>query len=207
MDRDDLGAFKKNLRRGATLLFCDESGYALIPFLVRTWARAGTIPVLRHPFGTWDKLSVTSAVALRLRRGRLELDLYFRTLPDAAFTNEDIAAWLAQLARHLRGRVDVVWDNASQHKGAHLREWFTAHPRFTRVPLPPYCPELNPDEGVWNWSKTKALGNAAARDSGDLLRLVRRSLRQLRHRKDVLAWCLAKSELPWGRLLNQRVGV
>lgn len=199
----DLGTLKKNLRRGATLLFLDESGYALIPFVKRTWARAGTIPILHHSFGRWNKLSVISAVALRRRRGRLDTDVYFQTLPDKAFKATDVAAFLRRLAQHTRGETWIVWDNGGPHRGPPIRRFFHQRPRLHLQPLPPYCPELNPDEGVWNWSKTKALANATPRDSTDLLTQVRRSLRQVQRRPDVQRWCLAKTELTWDGLLNQ----
>ena len=194
------------MRTGATIVFLDESGFSLIPFVRRTWAKKGTVPILRHSFGRWTKLSAISGVAIRLRRGTLHAELYYRTLR-GAFAGADCTEFLRQLARHIRGPVRIVWDNAGQHRGPELRRFLQRNERFNVVPLPPYCPELNPDEGVWNWSKTKDMANLAAHDSHDLLRCVRRSLRRIQRRPEVLRWCLAESELGWDGLLNQRVGV
>lgn len=200
-----MGTVEKKLRRGATLVFFDESGYSLTPFLTRTWARKGTVPVLEHALGKWEKLSVISAVAVDLHRGKLRARLFFRMLPGKAFRGTHVAAFYRQLTRHLRGEVFLVGDNARQHHSKAAQAFEDQHPRFHLVFLPPYCPELNPDEGVWNWSKTKDLVNACPANSPSMKKQVLGSMRRIQRRGRVLRWCLAATELPWGRLLNQGV--
>lgn len=197
-----MGGGPKKLIRGATLAFEDESGFALTPYVARTWSPVGTPATLRHAFGRYEKLSAISAVAVRLRRGRLEAELYFRLLPRKAVGGRDVADFLRQLGRHAHGRVIVVWDNAGQHRGPALRTFLARRPRFEIVPLPPYCPELNPDEDVWAWVKSKDLANLCAVDDEDLVHRVRGSLRRMQRRPGLLQGALRGSELPWGRLLN-----
>ncbi len=51
-------------------------------------------------------------------------------------------------------RYVVIWDNVCFHRAALVRNWFTAHPRFLVVYLPPYSPFLNPIEeffSAWRW--------------------------------------------------------
>ncbi len=51
-------------------------------------------------------------------------------------------------------RYVVIWDNVSFHRAALVRNWFTAHPCFLVVYLPPYSPFLNPIEeffSAWRW--------------------------------------------------------
>lgn len=201
----DLEATPKKLIAGATLLFPDESGFALTPLVVRTWSPVGRPVVLVHAFGAWEKLSAISAVAVRLRHGRLEAEIYFRLLPGRAARNRDLAGFLRQVGRHLGGRIIVVWDNAGQHRGPALRAFLERHPRFEVVRLPPYCPELNPDEDVWNWVK-RDLANLCALDDEDLVRHVRRSLRRMQRREGLAEGCLRESELPWGNLPIQYDG-
>ncbi|XP_041931271.1 uncharacterized protein LOC121694936 [Alosa sapidissima] len=48
----------------------------------------------------------------------------------------------------------IIWDNVSFHRAALVRNWFTDHPLFTVVYLPPYSPFLNPIEeffSAWRW--------------------------------------------------------
>lgn len=202
MVADDVGEGPKKLRRGATLVFEDESGFSLTPLVARTWSPAGDTPSLVHAFGRWEKLSAISAVAVRLDDGLLRAELYFHLHPGRTVDNAQVAAFLRQLSRHLRGHVVVVWDNAGQHRGKVLRAFLEAHERFEVVPLPPYCPELNPDEDVWSWVKSKDLANLCAEDNGELVRHVRRSLRRMGRRPWLLTAALRRSELPWGSLLK-----
>ncbi|XP_039672067.1 insertion element IS630 uncharacterized 39 kDa protein-like [Perca fluviatilis] len=51
-------------------------------------------------------------------------------------------------------RYVVIWDNVSFHRAALVHNWFTAHPRFLVLYLPPYSPFLNPIEeffSAWRW--------------------------------------------------------
>ena len=50
--------------------------------------------------------------------------------------------------------VDHVVNNISFHRAALVHNWFTAHPHFLVVYLPPYSPFLNPIEeffSAWRW--------------------------------------------------------
>jgi hypothetical protein len=54
---------KKSVRRrGALIVFEDESGFSLLPAVRATWAPRGKTPVLRHRFN-WKRLSMASALA------------------------------------------------------------------------------------------------------------------------------------------------
>ncbi|RJS83073.1 hypothetical protein CW713_04405 [Methanophagales archaeon] len=83
-----------------------------------------------------------------------------------------------------------------------MKKFFKRHFEFESIYLPPYCPELNPDEGVWNWTKTKDLANACPESGEILVHLVRESLRKIQRRKSLHIGCIKGSELPWGMLLN-----
>jgi len=58
--------------------------------------------------------------------------------------------------------------------------------------LPPYAPELNPDEGVWQYLKCAALKNVACQTVKQLGKKLRRSIRQFRARKHLIKACFAK---------------
>ncbi|XP_027132846.1 uncharacterized protein LOC113747943 [Larimichthys crocea] len=51
-------------------------------------------------------------------------------------------------------RYVIIWDNVSFHRAVLVRNWFTDHPEFIVVYLPPYSPFLNPIEeffSAWRW--------------------------------------------------------
>lgn len=55
-------------------------------------------------------------------------------------------------------RICIIWDNASWHKGKNLREKLKKGEPLEKlhlINLPPYAPETNPIEHVWQYAKEK----------------------------------------------------
>ena len=78
----------------------------------------------------------------------------------------------------------LVWDGAGYHSAStSLR----TPSNLTLVTLPPYAPDLNPAEQLWNHGKGADLANFAPRDAEHLRGEVRRSLIRQRHRPTLLA--------------------
>ena len=67
--------------------------------------------------------------------------------------------FLRELLKHLRGRVIVVWDGGSNHKGPLIREFCACQPRLHLERLPAYAPDLNPVEFVWSHLKHGRMAN------------------------------------------------
>ena len=90
----------------------------------------------------------------------------------------------------------VVWDGGSIHRGEPFRELEEALAgRLILERLPPYAPELNPDELVWGWSKYGRLSNLAAENTDRLRDQVIDELSHLRKRPDLLRSFMDKTEL------------
>ena len=104
-----------------------------------------------------DKVSVIAAlsVAPTLRR----LGLYFLADPKNYVTAETVVKFLRELLKHLRGRVIVVWDGGTNHKGPLIREFCARHPRLHLERLPAYAPDLNPVEFLWSHLKHGRMAN------------------------------------------------
>jgi DDE superfamily endonuclease len=93
----------------------DESGLLMAPLVRRTWAPQGKTPKLAQRGGTHEKVSAAAAVWLSPSRDRL--GLFARTLVNGYFDNWSSAAFLEVLLKELPGRVVVIWDGGSMHKG------------------------------------------------------------------------------------------
>ncbi len=55
-------------------------------------------------------------------------------------------------------RIAIVWDNAPFHKSKEIRQELRKNGILERVhliPMPPYAPDENPIEHVWNTAKQK----------------------------------------------------
>jgi transposase len=55
--------------------------------------------------------------------------------------------------------------------------------------LPGYAPDLNPDEGIWNYLKRVELANVCCRDLGELRTHVIRARERLRHKRAIICAC------------------
>jgi len=192
VEAKDLAAGKKNAARlGAHLVFIDESGFLLIPNLLKTWAPRGSTPVHRHRYRR-DKVSVISAISVSPRRQRLGL-YYHLCLENIG--QLEVCAFLRQLLRHLRGPVIVLLDNSRTHKGEPLRALLRRHRRLRVEHFPTYAPELNPDEGIWSLAK-REFANGRPDDLGELIVHLIASLEGIRRSADKLRGCIMHSDLP-----------
>jgi transposase len=169
--------------RRAHLLFWDESGFFLTPTVRRALAPRGKTPVLLA-WDRRDKLSAISCISVSPKAGRP--GLHFELLGHNAKA-EDVVAFLEQMRRQLRGGLTVIWDGNQIHSKARaVKEYLAAHPEVVAETFPGYVPDLNPDEGVWGWTKYGRLANLAARDTTELWEQVGGVLWELKHQPDLL---------------------
>ncbi len=187
-----MAAGKKNAARlGAYLVFADESGFLLIPTVVKTWAPRGETPLLRHRTRR-DKVSAISGISVSPRYQRL--GLYYRLYRNN-IGQVEVCEFLRHLLRHLRRPIIVLLDNSNIHKGAPLRALRNRHPRLHVEYFPGYAPELNPDEGVWSLTKRK-LANGRPDNIDVLTSELLKSLKSIRRSPAKLRGCIIQSQLP-----------
>lgn len=173
----------------------DESGFFLNPLVRRTWARRGKTPVLPSWGRHRDKVSVIAAlsVAPTLRR----LGLYWLADPKNYVTAETVVKFLRELLQHLRGRVIVVWDGGSNHKGPLIRAFCARHPRLHLERLPAYAPDHNPVEFVWSYLKHGRLPNFVPENLAHLDQTIRRELDSVQQTPGLLKALWHGSKLPF----------
>ena len=178
--------------RDAYLLLWDESGFFLTPTVRRTLAPRGQTPVLKC-FDRRDRLSAMSCISLSPVRGLA--NLYFRVLDHNA-KGEDVVEFLGELRRAL-GPLTVVWDRHTIHSKAKVvKAFLQAHPDVVAEDFPGYAPDLNPDEGVWGWTKYGRLANLAAEDVEELWDHVVEELGELKFQPDLLRAFIRQTGLP-----------
>jgi len=184
---------KKNAKRlGAHIVFIDESGFLLIPTILRTWAPRGKTPIIRHRYKR-DKVSIISGVSVSPQR--IRFGLYFQMHLDNIGQIE-VCHFLKHLLRHLRGRIIAILDNSNTHKGNLIAELQKRNPRITIEYFPSYAPQLNPDEGVWSYAK-RSLANGRPDNLEELLQTVADSLMKISKSQPILRGCVEHSELPF----------
>ncbi len=149
---------------------------------MRTWAPRGQTPILRVPL-THDHLAAISGITLDGR-------LYMQTRKDA-FNAQGVVGFLRVLLRKIRGKVLVIWDGSPIHKGQPIKDFLTrgAAKRLHLERLPGYAPDLNPDEGIWNYLKRVELKNRCCGDLAELDLELRRAKERLRHKRAIIQAC------------------
>ena len=183
---------KKNAERlGAHIVFIDESGFLLIPPVRKTWAPRGQTPVFHHRYGH-DRISVISALSVSPQRRRFGLYSRFQ---QKNILGSDVAAFLRNLLRHLRGNVTVIWDNARIHRCQPIRDLCSRYRRLHLEALPPYAPELNPVEAAWGHTKGM-LANGRPDDISELLQDVVETVNGFSRSQRHLRGFIRKSDLP-----------
>ena len=185
---------KSAARRRAYLVLIDESGFLLSPLVRRTLAPRGQTPVLKTWGGHRERVSAMAALTLSPRRHRP--GLYFCTYPKSFVNQERAADFLRNLLKRLRGPVIVVWDGGPMHKGDAIRAVLHDFPRLSLEKLPPYTPELNPVEYLWNHLKYGVLPNFMPDDVFHLNGVLKQRLCRARQSTQRLHSFFIQSGLP-----------
>lgn len=176
-------AQKKADAEGRTVVWVDESGFYLLPGVVRTYAPRGQTPVLRVPL-TRDHLSIISGITAH---GRL-----FQMVQATAYRSADVVRFLRHLLRQVAGKLLVIWDGAPIHRSQIIKDFLAAGAaaRLHLERLPGYAPDLNPDEGIWQYLKHVELRNCCCRSMAALRTEFRLAVGRLRHKREVIRGCI-----------------
>lgn len=163
-------------RISADIGFEDESGIGLQVHSGKTWGEIGQTPEVSvtGKRGGYNLLSMITP----------EGDLRF-SVKDGKVNSERYIEFLKAVIRGRDRPLILIADRASFHLSKKVRDFVRAHRSKLRVYFfPPYSPELNPDEQVWNDVKDKTLGRQAIKDKPELKNKVYSVLRSLQHQAD-----------------------
>jgi transposase len=179
------GPSSKAVSERRTIVWVDESGFYLIPAVVRTYAPRGETPILHVPL-TRDHWSVIGGLTTE---GRLLLQLQ-----EPAFRGPAVVRFLQHLLRQIPGPLLVLWDGAPIHRAQVVKDFLAAGAaqRLQLEVLPGYAPDLNPAEGIWRYLKHVELRNVCCEDLPELRLELGLAVKRLRHKRRVLAGCIAQ---------------
>jgi transposase len=148
-------------RERRVLVFEDESGFYLLPGVVRTYAPEARTPVIPE-MQTRDHLSVMG--------GMTPAGKIYTLVRQESLNGWDSIEFLVHLLRVAGERLLVIWDGSPIHRRVEVKE-FVARTGGTiwLEALPGYAPDLNPwDEGGWHHLKNVEMRNLACRDLEEL---------------------------------------
>ncbi|MEV6756682.1 transposase [Streptomyces sp. NPDC051214] len=166
----------------------------------RTWGRRGQTPVVRVRGRSWRRYSIAALCCYR--PGEPSRLIYRpRRHPRQRGTGRGSFAWtdyrdlIVRAHIQLKAPIVLIWDNLSTHRSSGMRHYADEHDWPTIVQLPSYAPDLNPVEGVWSLLRRSPLANIAFTDDAHLEQTLRRGLRHIQHRPDLIDGCLTGTGL------------
>lgn len=129
----------------ADIFFVDEASVRSDAHRGLTWGKVGETPVVQNSGGRFG-LGVISAIS---PRGDMRFSFIEGKMNSAGFIR-----FLKKLHKDAGKPILVITDNARYHHSKETQRFIEAtNKQVTLVFLPPYSPELNPDEQVWNHAK------------------------------------------------------
>jgi transposase len=176
---ETLPKIRAAIKEHRALLYCqDEASLSLTALLGKTWAPRGQTPkqCVRGNRGTISAISAING------RGRLVFRLHEKRIASA-----EVIDFLGQLLRHhARRHLVVVMDQAPPHVSKATMAYIASQVRLHVFHLPPYSPDWNPDEKVWNHLKHQELKGHQATTKSELLELSQRKLQSMADTPELL---------------------
>jgi transposase len=142
-------------KKKALIFFGDEAGLRSDHHAGTTWAQKGKTPVVSST-GARFGLNVISAVSA-------QGEFRFMTVKGRVNAPQFID-FIKRLLHGSTRTIFLIVDGHPVHKAKSVTRFIeTVKDRFQLFFLPPYSPELNPDERVWNDLKNNAIGRQSVK--------------------------------------------
>lgn len=141
---------------GAEIYWADETAVRQDSNWVRGYSMAGLTPELRLPAARLGSTTMVSAIT---NQGLVRFTFF-----DGAINTDRFIEFLADLIKDAGRKVFLIVDNLRVHRAKRVTEWVDEHREKIEIfYLPPYAPELNPDEYLNRDLKTSIRSGPIAR--------------------------------------------
>jgi len=157
-------------REKAEIYFEDEAGIRSDHHAGTTWGVKGRTPVVRTT-GARFSMNMISAIT---SKGAMRFMTYTGKMKAPLFCE-----FLKRLIHNAPGKIFLILDGHPVHRSSRVKKFVeTTKGKLRLFSLPPYSPELNPDELVWNNVKGK-IGRSSIKGPDDFQEKVRHHLKSL----------------------------
>lgn len=122
---------------------------------------------------------------------------------DGSVNSERFIDFMGDLIHDEQSKVFLIVDNLRAHKSRSVQNWLAAHNKEIELfYLPPYSPELNPDELINRDLKTELRTRPASSNRGTLRRLARDFMQKLQGMPQRVANYFRGSRLAYAGIQN-----
>jgi transposase len=176
-ERDYPKIKKTALKEKAEIYFEDEAGVRSDYHRGTTWAVRGYTPVIRTT-GARFSMQMISAITAR---GKMKFMTHKGKVNAKLFCE-----FLKRLIHNAANTIFLIVDGHPVHRSTSVKKFIQSTKGKLRLfYLPPYSPELNPDELVWNNVKSK-VGRSLIKGPDDLGMKVRYYLKSLQRHPETI---------------------
>lgn len=181
MAQENLPKPKKKARaENRALIFTDEASFRQDSTLHATWSPIGHPPEVPV---TGQRKSVKILGAIEIYR------VEFSYMEESVFNAATYLSFLKQFAlRYRRRGAILIQDNASYHKDGEVWAWFKSNRSWLEVhQLPPYSPEFNPTERLWQHTRRNGTHNRYFVTRDELVRTLTRVFTEMQDEPDTIS--------------------
>ncbi len=158
-------------RQKAEIFFLDEAGFQSDPPLGRTYGLKGQTPVLSTS-GQRQSINAISAVNA--------LGQFWAATYPGKLDAESFVCFLRDFMKSQTGIVFLVVDGHPAHKANLVKSFIQEmNGRLEIHFLPPYAPDLNPDEFVWSYMKNNGVSKRPLKKNESMKERIEEDLRRL----------------------------
>jgi len=155
----------------ASIFFSDEAGFQSDPPLGKTYGLKGHTPVVLTS-GQRQSINVISAINAS--------GAFWAMTYDGKLNAESFVLFMKNFMKGRKSRVFLVVDGHPAHRAKCVQKFIASlKGRLELHFLPPYAPDLNPDEFVWHYMKQNGVSKKPLKKNESLRRRVEEDLRAI----------------------------
>lgn len=163
-------------KEDAIIYFGDEAGIRSDHHSGTTWAKKGETPIVRT---TGQRFSVNMISAVS-RQGEMRFMVTTEKVGAGVFVE-----FLKRLMAGTDRTIYLIVDGHPSHRAKRVKEFVAKQcGKLQLFFLPPYSPELNPDEYVWNDVKNNLIGRRGVESRPELKYRATHALRSVQRNKE-----------------------
>lgn len=165
-------------RRGAEIFFLDEAGIKFDSKLGRTWGIKGQTPIVKTS-GQRQQINAISAVS---PSGKFWFGLY-----ESKLNAEFFIEFLKNFMKYRRKPQVIILDGHPSHKAKSVAKFVqSTQGKLQLIFLPPYAPDLNPDEFVWKHLKENGIRKKPLNKNESLKKRIEKDLLKIANDKKTI---------------------
>lgn len=165
-------------RLGASIFFADEASVRTDFHAGTTWGVIGQTPIVES---TGERKAIKMISAINPR------GLFRFQVTEGKMGAQHFIGFCHHLLAGTDTPIFLIIDGSSVHTAAAVKEFVrSTNGRLSLFFLPPYSPELNPDEWVWRNVKATRIGRAVPQGKDDLKNLAVSALHRLQKSPQIL---------------------